>query len=127
MARIELPFPPSVNSIWRSNRGRVHKSEKYEKWLQSAGWTLKSQKVKPVFGPFIMEIVACRPDKRRRDLDNLTKVLSDLLTTHGIIKDDCLACEIHSKWLGFGPNVYVTVHPADEEQMERGGFLDIKV
>jgi hypothetical protein len=31
-ANSELPLLLSVNALWRSNRGRVHRSERYDSW-----------------------------------------------------------------------------------------------
>jgi hypothetical protein len=41
--RVTVPMPPSMNSLWWSNRGRVHRSAEYEQWLNDAGWILKAQ------------------------------------------------------------------------------------
>lgn len=37
---LTLALPPSTNSLWRSNRGKVHRSRRYVEWLKSAGWVL---------------------------------------------------------------------------------------
>jgi hypothetical protein len=34
---IDLPLPPSVNRLWRSHRGRVHRAAPYLSWLKAAG------------------------------------------------------------------------------------------
>jgi hypothetical protein len=36
MPIITLPLPPSLNALWRSNRGRVHKSYRYAAWIKGA-------------------------------------------------------------------------------------------
>ena len=36
MSTIDLPLPPSVNGLWRFNRGRVHRSRRYLAWLTVA-------------------------------------------------------------------------------------------
>lgn len=45
-----------------------------------------------------MDITLCRPDKRRRDLGNYEKVISDFLHLVGIIDDDNLSEKITLQW-----------------------------
>ena len=79
MSTIDLPLPPSVNRLWRSNRGRVHRAPRYLSWLKAAGWELVTQRPERLAGSVRMTIGAGRPDRRRRDVDNLGKALLDLL------------------------------------------------
>ena len=99
---LDLPFPPSVNAVWRSNRGRVHKSKKYTDWLAEAwGCWLEqkpAQKVKSIKGRYTLEIILSPPDKRLRDLGNYDKGLSDFLQTHGIIENDYLCRKLSLAW-----------------------------
>ena len=39
-----------------------------------------------------------RPDKRRRDLANLEKAVSDFLVNVGVIEDDCLIESLFMEW-----------------------------
>ena len=102
MITLSLPFPPSVNALYRnvSGRGRV-KTERYKTWLRAAGNELLAtplgQRV-PIEGKFILTVLAGRPDKRIRDLDNLLKAPLDLLQAHGLIKNDGLAQSITVAW-----------------------------
>ena len=43
-----------------------------------------------VSGRVAVQIIACPPDRRARDLDNLTKALLDALQHGGIIQDDSM-------------------------------------
>ena len=106
---LSLPFPPSVNALWRSNRGRVHKSERYVKWLRDAGYIALSQHPGGIIGKYKISIQAKRPDKRRRDLDNLLKPLSDLLVSVGVIEDDSDCEMISARWVTVGEGVVVRV------------------
>jgi crossover junction endodeoxyribonuclease RusA len=94
---LTLPMPPSMNSLWRSNRGRVHRSEEYRSWLTQAGWTIKEQKPAAIHGWVKVHIAAAIPSNRR-DLDNLTQPLLNLITAHQLIDDDSKVAQIQSKW-----------------------------
>ncbi len=87
-APIFLPFPPSVNKIWRAVGGRNIKSQPYRQWQAEAGWELARQRPHKHEGPVKIEIGFTMPDKRRRDLDNGQKVILDLLVTHQVIQRD---------------------------------------
>lgn len=90
MTTITLPHPVSTNKLWRVvGKQRVIKSKAYRAWLDEAGWRLKEQKPTPVKGPVSVTIVV---GKSRRDLDNATKGLLDLLVAHQIIEGDGPAC-----------------------------------
>ena len=97
---ITLPLPPSTNAIWRSNRGRVHRSKRYLTWARTAGWELKLQKPSKMRGPVAITVAAGKPDARRRDLDNVaTKaLLENLLVAHKVIADDSLVASLSSRW-----------------------------
>lgn len=98
---ILLPFPPSVNSLYRNvpGRGRV-KTDKYKDWLIKAGLIVSSQlKTNDrIEGPYGLRMRAYRPDKRRRDLSNLLKATEDLLVALGVVEDDSLCQSIEAEW-----------------------------
>ena len=114
IVELQLPFPPSVNRLWRTGRKRVYKSDEYTAWLEEAGWRAKEQRPGAIVGPYVIDIRAARPDKRRRDLGNLEKAVSDLLESIGIISDDCWAEGIHLSWAQ-GEGVYVRVQDVGVE------------
>ena len=94
---ISLPFPPSVNGLFRNVRGRGRvKTQRYLTWLSAAGWDVKG--AKPVEGPYRLAITLKRPDKRHRDLDNHAKAISDLLVEHGVTPDDSNMQELVIRW-----------------------------
>ena len=95
---IDLPLPPSVNALWRSARGRVYRSERYAEWRVAAGWALKVQKPVRIAGPVVITIAAGRPDRRRRDVDNLGKAVLDLLVGHQVIEDDANVVTVTAGW-----------------------------
>ena len=95
MIILTLPFPVSVNEMYRNKlKGRA-KSERYMIWARAAGWELKAQRQKPIHGSYTMTLCLYEADNRRRDPDNFVKGVSDLLVTHGLIDDDHLCSSMH--------------------------------
>jgi Holliday junction resolvase RusA-like endonuclease len=80
--RFELPYPPSANRYWRSDRGgRPHLH------ARAAGLT-------PLEGPVRLTLIVFRP-RRAGDLSNRIKVLEDAL--NGIAyADDGQVVELHA-------------------------------
>ena len=105
---IQLPYPPTVNHIWKITKGgKVYKSSRASVWAQEAGWIIKASGVK-VQGPFILSVIAYRPDKRRRDVDNIVKVVMDALQASGAVADDCDCQCVISRWAGTGVAMHMT-------------------
>lgn len=89
--RISLPFPPSVNALFLNVRGRGRvRTQAYRKWADEAGWLLKSQRPASFKAPVKVAIEVNPPNRRARDLDNLSKPVMDLLVTHQVIPDDSI-------------------------------------
>lgn len=93
----------------------MRKSEDYCAWLREAGWRVKQQRAGKVPGVYKIAITAVRPDRRRRDLDNLIKPISDLLKAAGVIEDDHLCEMITARWVTAGEGVSVRIEPAGVE------------
>jgi len=109
----DLPMPPSTNSIWRGGKGgRHYLSLKYKNWRTEAGLLVNTQaKGKRIAGPFAVQIDAFRPDKRRRDIDNLIKPVLDLIAHHGVTDDDCECQSVEARWVKNGVGIWVAVRP----------------
>lgn len=88
-----LPYPPSVNGYWRhvtkgplagrsliSERGRSYRKQVEQIFLVDRIGSVGAQRV-------AVDIEARMPDRRVRDLDNITKALLDALT-HAKFWDD---------------------------------------
>lgn len=99
MTRIELPFPPSINAAFANggNRRGRHKTSEYKAWEQLASLYIKDSH-RVGYGPYSLSIALKRPDRRRRDLGNLEKCLSDFLVAHGVVKDDSLCERLTLQW-----------------------------
>ena len=102
---INLPYPPSVNTAFRNlpGGGRA-RSKGYRAWREEALWKLKDQRPDKMNGTYEMVISACKPDNRKRDIDNLIKPVSDLLVIAGIIKDDSDCNMVCAYWRENGKN-----------------------
>jgi crossover junction endodeoxyribonuclease RusA len=109
----ELPHPPSVNGIWRGGKGgRHYLSAKYKAWREAAGLIVNTQaRGKRIEGPFAVEIQAKRPDKRKRDIDNICKPVLDLLSAMGVTPDDSECQMLHAEWVERGDGIRVAVRP----------------
>lgn len=109
MTVLNLPYPPTVNNLFRNaGRGRV-KTARYIAWSHQAALSIMVQRPKPVHGPFRLTIIATRPDRRRRDISNLTKATEDALVANGLIEDDHLAESIYLAWSSEPPRKDATV------------------
>ena len=115
MVELLLPYPPSANHLWTRTRKGMRKSTKYVTWLLEAGWRAKAQRPGSVKGPYKLSIQVTRPDKRRRDIDNTIKPISDLLASVGIIRDDCDCEMVSARWVTTGEGVTVRIEPAGIE------------
>lgn len=106
-------LPPSTNSLtFNAKWGGRAKTDKYAAWLRSAGWELEAQKPQAFSGDVAVEIWANKPNKRKRDLDNLAKPILDLLVAHRVIDDDSDVQSINMRWdglLGLGVTITGTL------------------
>lgn len=96
MIVLRLPFPVSVNHLYRNKlKGRA-KSQRYRTWANAAGWDIKDQKPKPLKGWYNLSIILTEKDNRRKDPGNFEKCVSDLLVEHGLVEDDsfCVSLSI---------------------------------
>jgi crossover junction endodeoxyribonuclease RusA len=57
----------------------------------------------PLLGHLVVTLTAFPPDKRRRDLDNLPKVVLDSLTKAGVWKDDSQIQRLTIQWGAIWP------------------------
>lgn len=97
--RLTLPWPPSVNTYWRSivlpkkRHATVLISEQGREYRKTVAWYCSSFTVKNWAEahraqPMAVQILAYPPDRRARDLDNILKSLLDSLTHAAVFRDD---------------------------------------
>jgi crossover junction endodeoxyribonuclease RusA len=95
-----LPLPTSLNRLYRSapNHSGVYLSAEGIAWTQEAGLKINRQNVPEIPPPYKVEYAAGRPDKRRRDIANLEKILSDTLQKCFVITNDCEIEDMRLRW-----------------------------
>ncbi len=99
--RLELPWPPSSNTYYRtyqgrmllSKRGRAYKTECHGLILEQHGI------FKPFTGPISVTVELTPPDKRKRDLDNCFKGLFDSMANANVMMDDSQIKAIYATML----------------------------
>jgi crossover junction endodeoxyribonuclease RusA len=93
----------------------MRRSDEYVAWMLEAGWTAKAQRFGKVDGPFKISIHATKPDRRRRDIDNLIKPTLDLLENLQIVEDDSDCQMVSARWVTAGEGVTIIVEQAGVE------------
>jgi len=84
-----LPWPPTVNRIWRRSGNRMHRSVTYEAWRQEAAEALRRvSPPKSIPGSVSVELRLYGPSRRSYDIDNRAKAVLDLLEAEGVVEDD---------------------------------------
>ncbi len=116
--RLELPYPPTANLLWRNFRGRIVKSAKAREYVEQVRWRAFQQGVKgpPLTCLCSVSVTVFRP-RRIGDLDNALKATLDSL--RGLVfEDDSQVVELHaSRWDdAANPRVVVLVDPRPETQ-----------
>lgn len=94
MIELTLPYPPSVNTYWRSpNKGKLAgrhlisvKGREYRKAVQDA--VMEQMEPEEVQERLYVRLLVNVPDRRKRDLDNLTKAIFDAISHAGVWGDD---------------------------------------
>lgn len=92
---LRLPFPPSVNAMWRTPNkgplaGRTMLSGEGRAYRKAVNDQVTLQRVvrHELKGKLALSLIARPPDRRKRDLDNLLKGILDALQHAAVIDDD---------------------------------------
>jgi crossover junction endodeoxyribonuclease RusA len=111
MIELTLPWPPTVNTYWRNFNGRTIISAKGREYRKAvADQVLIQRAAKHIDYAMKVTIAAYRPDRRRRDLDNLLKALLDGMANAGVMQDDAVIADLRIYWADeIGGMVKVTI------------------
>lgn len=89
MITIAIPWPPSVNSYWRSVNGRTLISKRGRLYKEAVRrCVLRDRADKHLAGKLAVKVILHPPDRRRRDIDNTAKAMLDSLQAAGVFLDD---------------------------------------
>lgn len=90
MVDMQLPWPPSMNRLWRNVQGRTLLSEEGRRYRRAVAKACLLARVAGLRldGRLSLSVMVQAPDRRARDLDNLVKAVQDGLTHAGVWLDD---------------------------------------
>lgn len=119
MMTLELPFPPSVNHLWRRVGHRTVLSRDGREFRHSVLDVLSARGMRPIAGRLAVTIDVHPPDRRRRDLDNALKALLDALQHGGAYHDDAQIDDLHIRRCECVPGgrVYVRLVPHPDSRL----------
>lgn len=90
-----LPWPPSVNHIYRPGRGKdrnarflTKRALDYRDEVAAEVVRQDARPKRPLTGSLSVRVLARPPDRRHRDLDNVWKAMLDAIRHAGVIEDD---------------------------------------
>lgn len=97
---IVLPWPPSVNHYWLILRkgklaGQPIISDEGKAYRKAVERYVMLHCVPRLTGKLRMHMLACPPNRIRRDLDNLPKAVLDSLTKAEVYEDDSNIDDLH--------------------------------
>lgn len=108
--RIELPYPPTVNTYWRRVGSRTLISKKGRAYRVRIKAALLEHRENAVAGRCAVRVDLFPPDGRKRDLDNVLKALLDGLHHGGVIDDDSVIDRLEIVRRGVLPGGLAVVH-----------------
>ena len=89
-------------------------------WKRHAEWAILQQaKGRKITGPYRLTVNLVRPDKRKRDIDNLFKAVSDSLVHMGIIESDHLCERLEAGWVKSGPECEILLESVNVEHTSK--------
>jgi crossover junction endodeoxyribonuclease RusA len=90
--KITLPYPPALNSLYRSSGKHWYISKKAKLYKESDYYLVRNVigLKSPYFAvePLSLKVYIYPPDKRKRDIDGIFKALLDSLTKAELYTDD---------------------------------------
>lgn len=104
---IDLPYPPSVNRLWRATAAHgeqsVYLAPSYVNWKKSADdllMTYRSWRAPTIRGSFSIAIGLCPPKGHKRgDIDNRVKAVLDFMQRVAVIENDKHCQRLLVEWV----------------------------
>jgi crossover junction endodeoxyribonuclease RusA len=124
MTRIELPWPPTVNTYWRHVGPKVLVSDGGRRYRRTvADLVLEARcsraiSLGPLQGRLRVSIDVHVPDRRPRDVDNMLKAPLDALTKAGLWVDDSQIDDLRIVRRGIVHGGLIVVAVEQIEQLE---------
>jgi len=112
---LTFPYPTTLNHRLMPVGGRNVLSPEYRAWFKEAMQRVQAQRPRAVKGRVGIHVRLVPPDKRVRDLDNVsTKSIIDVLVKMGVIEgdDSRYVRSLHAEWVEQGHPCEVVVKPA---------------
>jgi Holliday junction resolvase RusA-like endonuclease len=98
---VALPYPPSVNRIWRNARRSIRRSDEYTAWVKAADQLMLAnggmRGRQTIHGHFTA-LVEIKRHSINSDLDNRIKVVLDYAQRIGLVSNDKNLFEITARW-----------------------------
>ena len=86
--QLNLPYPPSVNTYWGFHGHRRFLTAKALEFKKFVKKEVDQHSIRFGLARLEITIIACAPDKRTRDIDNILKPTLDALVEAGLFHDD---------------------------------------
>jgi len=87
MPSYDFPYPPTMNTYWRNWNGRTVLAKRGREYKSAVEAVVGPQPPR-LSGPLCVMLSVWKPDRRKRDLDNLLKPILDACTHAGVWGDD---------------------------------------
>lgn len=88
MITLTLPYPPTINHLYGQRGSRKFIKKAGIAFRTAVAEIVSEAQIKTITGRVAVFVAAYMPDRRRRDIMNLEKILSDSLTNAGVWDDD---------------------------------------
>ena len=98
---LHLPLPPPLSALTKNvDRVGRPKTKRYNAWISLAYFRAREQRPYPRFGKanVIADYQLGKPDRRRADVMNREKALSDMLVRLDVIEDDSQIVDLRMRW-----------------------------
>ncbi len=95
MITLTLPYPPSVNHYWGAKGMRRFVGKKGLEFRKEVSERVAEAGYQTITGKIAVFVSLYPPDRRTRDIDNVTKALLDALQHAGCFEDDSDIDDLH--------------------------------